>query len=62
MALASLHPYSHKIPVQLVRGHLLQQRLQTACEEHLKAEVILNDQGGLQTAIYNLHVAQFIEP
>lgn len=43
-------------------GHLLQQRLQTAFEEHLKAEVVLNDKGGLQTAIYNLHVAQISEP
>lgn len=54
--------YSHEIPVQLVCGHLLQQRLQTAFEEHLKAEVVLNDKGGLQTAIYNLHVAQISKP
>lgn len=39
-------------------GHLLQQRLQTAFEEHLKAEVILDDQGALQAAIYDLQPGQ----
>lgn len=61
-AFASMRRYSHKIPVQLLRGHLLQQRLQTAFEEHLKAEVVLNDKGGLQTAICNLDVAQISKP
>lgn len=51
----SLKRHSHEIPVQLVCRHLLQQRLQTAFEEHLEAEVVLNDQGGLQTTIYDLH-------
>lgn len=57
-----LKRYSHKIPVQLVRGHFLQQRLQAAFEEHLKAEVIFNDQRGLQTAIYDLHMVRISEP
>lgn len=47
--------HSHEIPVQLVRRHLLQQRLQAALEEDLEAEVVLDDQGGLQAAIYDLN-------
>lgn len=47
--------YSHEIPVQLVRRHLLQQRLQAALEEDLEAEVVLDDQGGRQAAIYDLN-------
>lgn len=43
--------HSHEIPVQLVLRHLLQQRLETSLEEHLEAQVILDDQGGLQTTI-----------
>lgn len=47
--------HSHEIPVQLVCHHLLQQRLETTFEEHLKAQVVLDDQGNVQTAIHYLH-------
>lgn len=53
-------PCSHQVPVQLACGHLLQQRLQAALEEHLEAEVVLNDQGGLQAPIGNLHPVECI--
>lgn len=53
---SSLERHSHEIPVQLVCRHLLQQRLQSASEEHLEAEVVLNDQGGLQTTIDDLDI------
>ena len=54
LSFCSLKRHSHEIPVQLVRRHLLEQRLQTSLEEHLEAEVVLDEQGRLQTAIYNL--------
>lgn len=54
----SLKHDSHEIPVQLVRRHLLQQILETTFEEHLEAEVVLDDQGGLQTTVcyLNTHI------
>lgn len=51
----SLNHHSHQIPVQLVCRHLLQQRLETTFEENLEAEVVLDDQGGLQTTVYYLN-------
>ena len=50
----ALH-HSHEIPVQLIGHQLLQQRLEASLEEHLEAEVVLDDQGGVQTSIYDLH-------
>lgn len=57
----SLERHSHEIPVQLVCRHLLQQRLQSASEEHLEAEVVLNDQGGLQTTIDDLNIEHLLK-
>lgn len=47
--------YSHKIPVQFVCGHFLQQCLEPAFEEHLEAEVVLQHQGRLEAALHDLN-------
>lgn len=55
----SVKHHSHEVPVQLVRCHLLQQRLETAFEENFEAEVVLDDQGGVQTTVYYLNTRRF---
>lgn len=55
----SLKHHSHEIPVQLVCRHLLHQRLETTLEENFEAEVVLDDQGGLQTTVYYLNTHRF---
>lgn len=52
---ASLNDHSHQIPVQFLRRHLLEQRLETTFEEDLEAKVVLDDQRGLQSAVCYLN-------
>lgn len=47
---------SHQVPVESLSFHLTHQILQTALEENLKPQIVLDHQGSLQSTLDNLSI------